>query len=173
MPLSSGDRISERAVARGFSPGTEQPAGHDLPAPGGSLGPAGMLLARTLLAQAFLVSGVGKILDWPGNAAALARMELPLVPALLVGSIACEVGGGLSLWLGYKARLGALALAVYLIATTFAFHNFWTYPEPQWHAQQVQFLKNLAILGGLLALASCGPGPWSLDRQWGHRPDGA
>src|SRR4051795_10766399 len=85
----------------------------------------GPLLGRILLAHIFLVSGAAKILDWSGTEAQMAGKGMPLVPALHIGALLCELGGGLALLVGYRARLAALALFLFLIPTTVIFHNFW------------------------------------------------
>jgi putative oxidoreductase len=121
------------------------------------------LLGRLLLSHIFLLSGVAKILDWPGTEKEMAEKGMVLIPFFMAGAILVELGGGLSLLAGYRARLGALALFLFLIPTTLVFHSFWTYAEPERHIQLDQFIKNIAIMGGLLVLAGRGPGRWSLD----------
>ena len=65
-----------------------------------------------------------------------------------------EIGGGLMLLTGYKARYAALVIAVWLVPVTLVFHNFWAVPAAQQQDQMINFLKNLAIIGGLLVTAS-------------------
>lgn len=76
-----------------------------------------------------------------------------------------ELGGGLALLFGYQARLAAALLALWLVPVTLTFHNFWAFHGPDQQAQVVNFLKNLAIIGGLLRLASDGAGAISLDAR--------
>src|SRR5262249_46123837 len=64
------------------------------------------LLGRILLSQIFLISGVAKVLDWSGTAEEMTRMGMVLVPFFLPAAMLVELGGGLSLLLGWKARLG-------------------------------------------------------------------
>ena len=118
------------------------------------------LIGRILIAQIFLASGFGKIMDFAGTQQYMASYGMPLTALLLFGAIVFELGGGLSLLLGYKARWGAIALIVFLIPTTLIFHT-----EFAERMQQIQFMKNSAIIGGLLVLAQFGAGPLSLD-QW-------
>ena len=75
-------------------------------------------------------------------------------------AILFEIGGGLSVLLGYYPRLGALTLLLFLIPTTAVFHRDFSNP-----AQVIQFLKNVAILGGLLAVLSAGGGEFALRRK--------
>ena len=123
------------------------------------------LLGRILLSAIFLLSGAGKIMDWPGTEGMMAKHNMPLVPLFLVGAIAVELSGGVSVLLGCKARLGAVLLFLFLIPTTLIFHNFWTFEGPQQKVQMINFLKNLAIMGGLAMVVGFGSGPMSLDRQ--------
>ena len=74
--------------------------------------------------------------------------------------------GGLSIALGYKAKLGALLLVVFLIPVTVTMHGFWAIADPMMRAmQQAHFMKNLSMLGGALLIAYFGSGPLSLDSR--------
>jgi putative oxidoreductase len=127
--------------------------------------------ARLLISQIFLLSGIMKILDPSGTAAQMEGRGMFWVPLFLVGAIAIEIGGGLSLLLGYKARLGALALLLFLIPVTLVFHNWWTYPDPkEQHVNMLFFLHNLTLMGGLLLIMAFGPGAASLDLSKGRSP---
>ena len=67
--------------------------------------------------------------------------------------------------LGLKTRWAAIALAAFTLAATYLFHAFWAMPEAQKAMQSLMFQKNLAIVGGLLALAVAGAGAFSIDRR--------
>jgi putative oxidoreductase len=123
------------------------------------------LLGRILLALIFLISGLGKIFDWQGTAGYMASKGMPLIPFFLLGAIVLELVGGLAVLLGFKARIGALLLIVFLIPATLIFHNFWTLTGMERQIQMIMFLKNLAIMGGLLLVVGLGPGPLSLDEK--------
>ncbi len=125
------------------------------------------LIGRILLSLIFLLSGLMKIPGWGDTAAYMAARGMPAAPVFLALAIALEMGGGLSVLAGYKARLGAAALIVFTIPTLWIFHNFWAYPLAEQQVQMVMFLKNLAIIGGLLLLAAFGPGPFSYDQRRG------
>lgn len=72
--------------------------------------------------------------------------------------------GGLSISLGYKARMGAWFIIVFLIPVTFMMHAFWKETDPmQMNMQMSNFMKNLSMLGGALLIAWFGAGPLSLD----------
>jgi putative oxidoreductase len=115
-------------------------------------------IGRILLAQIFIIAGVEKLLDPTGTQAYMAAKGMPLTFLFFLAAVAFELGGGLSLLLGYKARWGALALVIFLIPTTLIFHT--AFSEP---GQQVMFMKNLAIMGGLLMIFSFGSGGFSVD----------
>ncbi len=123
------------------------------------------LVGRGLLSLIFLLSGFGKIADWSGTAAYMASKHMPAVPFFLLGAILLEVGGGLALLAGFKARWAALALIFFLIPATLIFHNFWAYEGMEQKMQMINFLKNLAIMGGLLTVAAHGAGPISVDER--------
>jgi putative oxidoreductase len=116
------------------------------------------LVARILIAGIFLMAGIGKVMDPGGTQAYMIAHGMPLTLFFLLCAIAFELGGGLSVLLGFKARWGAVALVIFLIPTTLIFHT--AFSE---RMQVIQFMKNSAIIGGLLMLASYGPGGLSID----------
>ena len=94
----------------------------------------------------------------------MASEGVPNPKFALFGAIGLLLLGCLSLILGAWTRIGALFLFVFLAAATFYFHDFWRFTDPgQQQLQTIQFMKNLAIGGGLLSLAAFGGGPWSVD----------
>lgn len=134
---------------------------HSLDCTVGRIGP---LVGRLLIAALFVPAGAMKIGNFAGTAAHMAQAGLPLVPLLLVLTIIIELGGGLMLLLGWRARAAALVLFLFLIPVTLVFHAFWGLTDPAAHyQQQINFMKNIAIMGGLMFVAAFGPGPLSLD----------
>lgn len=125
----------------------------------------GPLVGRTLLALIFLISGIGKIGGFAGTAGYMASKGLPMVEVLLVLTIIIEIGGALMLISGYMARLSATVLFLWMIPVTFIFHNFWAVPADQQMIQQIMFMKNLAIMGGMLLVMANGAGPLSLCKN--------
>lgn len=123
------------------------------------------LIGRVGLSAIFLVSAYTKVTDWNGMQHLMAERGMPWVSFFLLTALLLEGLGAVAVMLGYKARLGALALVVFLVPTTFIFHNFWALPADQQALQTVMFLKNLAIIGGLLMLAANGPGRFSFGRE--------
>jgi putative oxidoreductase len=72
--------------------------------------------------------------------------------------------GGLSILLGYRAKIGAWLIALFLILVTPTMHKFWTVTDPMMaQVQMIMFFKNLSMLGGALLITQFGAGPWSLD----------
>jgi putative oxidoreductase len=84
---------------------------------------------------------------------------------LAVLTIAVELGGGLALVTGFYTREAALLLAGFTLLAAFIFHAFWSAPEAAKMMQQINFLKNLSIAGGMLVLAAFGPGKLSLESR--------
>jgi putative oxidoreductase len=93
-----------------------------------------------------------------------AQLGVPLATLLVPISGVLALAGGLSIALGYKARLGAWALVVFLVPVTLMMHAFWRLPDPVLaHTQQALFAKNISMLGAALMVAHFGSGPISLD----------
>ncbi|HTL25979.1 MAG TPA: DoxX family protein [Burkholderiales bacterium] len=122
-------------------------------------------LGRIFLALIFVVSGVGKIAGYAGTASYMASRGLPMVEVLLPLTIAVELGGGLMLALGWKTRWAAAALFLFLVPTTLIFHQFWGIDPKLVQMQKIHFLKNVAIMGGMLMVIAIGAGAWSVDRK--------
>ena len=123
------------------------------------------LVGRVLLAFMFVYSGFGKIGGFERTAANIASKGLPLPEIGAAIAIAVELGGGLMLALGWKTRCAALAIAVFTLAAAFLFHNFWTMTDQAMRTNQIMFLKNITIIGGMLMVVAFGPGRYSLDRR--------
>jgi putative oxidoreductase len=123
------------------------------------------LVGRILLAAIFVWSGLGKIGGFAGAVGYIQSAGLPAAQLLAVIAIIIELGGGLLLVLGWKARWAAAALFVFCLVAAIFFHAFWAAPPDQAFMQQVQFMKNLAMMGGLLYVVVHGPGPLSLENS--------
>lgn len=113
------------------------------------------LAGRICLALIFLYSGVNHILGFPGFVSQIASQGLPIPSVLAIGAIVALIGGALSLILGFKTKIGAILLIIFLIPTTLLFHPPFS--------DSIGFLKNLALVGGLLVIMSSGPGLVSVD----------
>jgi putative oxidoreductase len=76
------------------------------------------------------------------------------------------IAGGLSILLGYRAKLGAWILVLFLIPVTLMLHKFWSVQDPMMaQMQMILFMKNVAMLGGALLISQLGAGPFSLDAR--------
>jgi putative oxidoreductase len=122
------------------------------------------LAARILLAQLFIISGIGKIARFAGTAAYMAGMGLPAATPLLVLTIALEVGGGALLLVGWQTRWVAAAFCGFTLLASVIFHPFWNTEPAGVMGQLNNFMKNLAIMGGMLYVMAYGAGPLSVDR---------
>ncbi|MEO0826063.1 MAG: DoxX family protein [Cyanobacteria bacterium J06639_16] len=116
----------------------------------------GILAARILLTAVFIQSALNKILNSAGTQQFMESNGVPSV--LLIPTIIVLVAGSLSVLLGYKARIGAWLLIGFLIPATLVFHT--DFSEPM---NQVQLMKNLGLMGGLLMIAIVGSGSLSID----------
>ena len=99
----------------------------------------------------------------------MAKKGMVLVPVSLALTIVLQIGGGLALALGLRTKLIAFVLAGLTLVISVVIHNFWTLaPGELQTAHELQnFVKNLAIMAGLLGYAGMGAGPWSLDARRG------
>ncbi len=131
----------------------------------GMINKFGPLAGRILLSLIFLQSGLNKISGFTGTAGYMASKGLPMAEVLLVITIIIEVGAALLIVTGYKARIGAAALFLWMIPVTFIFHNYWTLPADQQMIQQIMFMKNLSLMGGMLYVMAFGSGPMSVDKK--------
>ncbi len=118
---------------------------------------AGLLAGRLLLVFIFLHEGFSLIGNYAG---ASAYMQKSGVPSLLLPAvIALQLGGGWLIATGAMTRLAALSFAGFCVLTAVLFH--WQFADQN---QLLHFQKDLAMSGGFIVLACCGPGNWSLDR---------
>ena len=123
------------------------------------------LVGRILIAALFLSAGIGKAMGFAGTAGYMAKVGFPAPEAFAALAIAIEVGGSLLLILGWKTRWVAWGLAIFVVVATFAAHRFWEFDVSQAMNQRNHFLKNFAIVGGLLLLAAFGPGSAAVGKR--------
>ncbi len=127
------------------------------------------LLGRWAIAAIFLLSGILKFVFYSSTLNYMASQGVPYTAVLLILAALTEILFGLFIILGWKTRWSAFALLLYLIPVTYVFHDFWNIEEPmQAQLQFFQFLKNLAIFGGLLLLVSRGAGSLAIDACCHH-----
>jgi putative oxidoreductase len=121
------------------------------------------LIGRILISAVFILAGFGKITGFSGEEMFVASKHLPL-PAVALGiALVIELVGGLAILAGFYTRFTAWIVFLYMIPTTFLFHNFWAMQGGDRLNNMLHFEKNLAIMGGLLLLATFGPGSMSVD----------
>jgi putative oxidoreductase len=123
-------------------------------------------LGRLLFVAIFLMSGPNHFSK--GAIGYAAGNGVPFPDLLVPASGVLAVIGGLSILLGYYARIGAWLLVLFLVPVTLMMHNFWAVPDP--HAamtQQAMFMKNVSIMGACLLIAYFGAGPFSIDARRG------
>ena len=122
------------------------------------------LCGRVALCAIFLSSALlNKIPNFMNVVAHMEKEGVPLPRIALVITITLLIIGSIFVIIGYKARLGALMLLVFLIAATFYFHDFWNMDAESAYVQQIMFMKNLSIMGAMLLILAMGSGPWSLS----------
>lgn len=151
------------------------------------------VVGRLFLCTIFLMSAIGhdipKFNDIVTNM--MAPKGIPQPQLMLIGAIAFLIVGGLSVLIGFKARIGAFLLFVFLVLATYYFHNFWniskdTLPKEQIaglsdeaiqkrveheiEGQTIQFLKNLSMMGAMLFIMGNGAGRWSVDAYLARQP---
>jgi putative oxidoreductase len=119
---------------------------------------------RLLIAVLFVLAGFGKLMTPGATQAYIASAGLPVPIAAYVIAVIVELGGGILLILGWQTRIVALVIGVFSIAAALGFHN-----NLADRLQQIQFLKDVAITGGLLQIVAFGAGAFSLDARRGAR----
>jgi putative oxidoreductase len=124
-----------------------------------------IVIGRVLLALMFILSGFNKLTNLAGTAGYIASggLPLPMLLALVVGVL--ELVGGIAIAVGFQTRWAALALGLFTLLASVLFHRFWAVPADQAFVQQLMFMKNLSVAGGLFIVAALGAGPASLDAR--------
>lgn len=123
------------------------------------------LAGRVLLAALFLPAGISKLTGFAGTVGYISSVGLPLPTVGAALALVVEIVGSLALLAGFGTRIAALVLAAFTLVASFFFHAFWAVPADQAFVVQLLFFKNVAVVGGLLALAANGAGGWSLDTR--------
>ena len=121
---------------------------------------------RVLLGIYFILPGINKITDFEGNSQYMAEHGMVLIPFFLVLTIILQVGGGFAMVAGYQTKVVAFLLAGLTLVISIVMHDFWTMePGLQTSHETQNFVKNMAIMAGLLVAAGLGGGAWSLDNR--------
>ena len=123
------------------------------------------LIGRILISIIFFYEAYDSIFYYEETKAAMESYGLTWRQDLvLLGSIFCLVMGGLLLLLGYRPGLGAFLILLYWIPVTFIVHSFWNDPPQEQRIEAILFMKNLAIIGGLMLIYVNGSGRYSIKR---------
>jgi putative oxidoreductase len=129
------------------------------------------VLGRLAIATIFLLSAVGnKIPHFQDVARVMGSVGMPAPQLMLVGAIVFLIAGSLSLILGYKARIGAGLLLVFLVLASSYFHAFWKLEGQAQQDQMIHFMKNLALMGTMLFIIANGAGAGSLEARLAKTP---
>ncbi len=123
----------------------------------------GLLVGRVFLSVLFLHDGFWKLTNWSAATDFMTAQGLPVVGLFLGASVVLEILGGAGLLVGFKTRMCSFLLVLILGVITLLFHSFWAAGPEMREFVAIEFFKNIAIMGGLLAMASAGPGPYSVD----------
>lgn len=124
-----------------------------------------LAVSRLLLAAVFLVAGIRKIMFYSGTVGYFTKLGFPAPEVMAVLAILVEVGGGALLVLGWQTRRASWLLILFVVIATAMAHRFWEFDAAQYANQMNHFLKNAAIVGGLLYAAVMGAGALSLDSR--------
>ena len=126
------------------------------------------LVGRILFSAIFIIAGFGHFTQ--AEIVYAAQQGVPFASLLVPASGVMAMAGGLSILVGYHARVGAVLVAVFLVPVTLALHRFWAETDPMMaQLQLAMFLKNVSMLGGALIVSHFGAGPASIDASL-HRP---
>ena len=124
-----------------------------------------LLVSRIFIAALFLVAGTRKLLAYAGTVGYFTKLGFPAADAFAVAAIVIEIGCGLMLLAGWRTRWAAWLLVVFVAIATAMAHRFWEFEPAQFANQLNHFLKNIALIGGLLFVAAFGPGRLSVDKS--------
>ena len=123
-----------------------------------------VLLGRFLFTLIFVMSGPRHFMSQTIAYAASQGLPMASIAVPFTGVLA--LAGGLSILLGYRAKIGAWLIALFLVLVTPIMHKFWGIADPMMQQfQMVNFFKNASMLGGALLITQFGSGPWSLDAR--------
>ena len=122
-----------------------------------------ILIARILLMILFVLSGWAKLTGFDGTVGYMTSLGAPAPMLAAAIAVIMEFVVAILLILGFYTRPLAFLFALFVLGTALLGHPFWNMVDPERSANMTQFLKNMAIMGGLLLLAVSGPGRFSVD----------
>ena len=121
------------------------------------------LIGRLLIVALFLPAGLAKLAGFEGTLGYFASLGIPAPTFALAATIVIEIVGSIALLVGFQTRLVATILAIFTLLAAVTGHAFWAAPADAVFIAQLLFFKNIAVMGGLLVLASAGAGNFSID----------
>ena len=125
-----------------------------------------VLIGRILYSMIFIIFGLFHFMNLQGMSQYAASQGVPAPTFMTIVTGIMMVVGGLSILLGYKPKIGAWLIFLFLVPTAFLMHNFWAIPDPmQSQNQMAHFMKNLSMAGAALLIAYFGSGPMSLEKS--------
>ena len=122
-------------------------------------------VGRILLALMFVLAGISKLGGFAGTVGYIGSKGLPMPEVLAALTIVLELGGGLALVFGFCTRWVALAMGLFTLLVSVIFHNYWAMPEAMQMTNQLMFMKNMGVAGGMFMVAAFGAGALSLDAR--------
>ena len=127
-------------------------------------GDAGLLIGRVMMAALYPPFGLLKVENWGRTVGMMRSLHAP-APLLAAGiAVFCETILPLLIIIGFRTRLLCLVMILYTAGATYLAHRFWLMPPAEAMEAQINFFKNIAIMGGFLVLAVSGPGALSVDK---------
>jgi putative oxidoreductase len=124
-----------------------------------------ILVARVLLMALFIIFGWGKITAFSATIGYMQSLGTPAPALAAMVAIAMELFVGIAIAVGFYTRPLAFLFALYTVATALIGHQFWSMTGDAFRANEINFFKNVSIMGGLLLLCVTGPGKYSFDRK--------
>ncbi|MDX1582822.1 MAG: DoxX family protein [Thermoanaerobaculia bacterium] len=132
------------------------------------------LIGRILFGGFFLFNGINHFTDLQSMTAYAGSKGVPMPSVAVIVSGLLLLAGGALILLGYKPRAGAWAIVVFLVPVTFMMHQFWGIDDPQQRmSEMINFMKNMALLGAALMIATISYWPLSLEKSGEEAPDGS
>ncbi|MDR3624031.1 MAG: DoxX family protein [Chlamydiales bacterium] len=122
-----------------------------------------VLIGRVLMGAVFIIAAISVYSNWQTFIKAVVDVGLPFPAVALSIAIVLKLLGGISLLIGYKVRLGALLLIIFIVPATLLFHHFWSVGPDQVMQSAMDFFRNVFILGALLFVSGCGASCCSID----------
>ncbi|MCI0382361.1 MAG: DoxX family protein [Chlamydiae bacterium] len=122
-----------------------------------------ILISRLCIASLYIWAASAKLANWRGTIAYMQSKNFPLIVLSLPIAIILQIGGGVLVALGFYTRVGALILILFTIPATIKMHDFWNLSGEMRTIEKTFFMKDVAIIGGLLLLLIFGPGNLSIN----------